>query len=140
MNIYYSMAIILRTVKGTSLTYEEMDGNLSQFAYSGSVVKIADQHTLYLHYTGSNGLGYVPRAESIDITPFPYTGSAEITGSLILLNSGNEDMLKVKVGVEDKMKINGEGVIVFQSQSTPPTPVAGGLYFGIDENYYLGFH
>lgn len=81
------MAIILRTVKGASLTYEEMDDNLSQFSYSGSISKAVNQHTLYLHYTGSSGLGYVPRSESIDITPFPFEGIAEITGSLQVTGS-----------------------------------------------------
>lgn len=76
------MAIILRTVKGTSLTYQEMDGNLSQFPYSGSVSKAVNQHRIHLHFTGSAGLGYVPRTQSIDVTPFPFQGSAQITGSL----------------------------------------------------------
>jgi hypothetical protein len=81
------MAIILRTIKGTSLTYEEMDRNLSQFSYSGSISKATNQHTLYLHYTGSSGLGYIPRSESIDITPFPFRGTAQITGSLNVTGS-----------------------------------------------------
>lgn len=81
------MAIILRTVKGTSLTYEEMDRNLSQFAYSGSISKGVDQHVLELHYTGSDGLGFIPRTESININPFPFTGSAQITGSLNVTGS-----------------------------------------------------
>jgi hypothetical protein len=81
------MAIILRTVKGTSLTYEEMDDNLSQFAYSGSVSRGLNQHILALHYTGSAGLGYVPRTASIDINPFPFRGSAQITGSLNVTGS-----------------------------------------------------
>ena len=48
------MSIILRTVKGTALTYDEMDRNLSQYFYSSSI------HTqgtkLRLHYTGSDSL------------------------------------------------------------------------------------
>jgi len=94
------MAIILRTVKGTSLTYEEMDRNLSQFTYSGSIGRAENQHTLYLHYTGSSGLGYVPRSESIDITPFPFTGTAQITGSFQVTGSiyYNGELLENLIG------------------------------------------
>jgi hypothetical protein len=218
------MAIILRTVKGTSLTYEEMDRNLSQFTYSGSIGRAENQHTLYLHYTGSSGLGYVPRSESIDITPFPFTGTAQITGSfqvtgsiyyngelledligsgsvttpdlnlvadpgiylqqtgsftLVGLDTGSiyfqdavyaygifretgsfwnttnnvgitgslqislertTDYVGIAVSGSNQITVNSEGILRFTSQSIEPTPVPGGIYFGADNNYYLGFY
>jgi hypothetical protein len=48
------MSIILRTLKGSALTYEEMDRNLSQYFYSSSVHDSGTE--LRLHYTGSDGL------------------------------------------------------------------------------------
>jgi hypothetical protein len=46
------MAIKLRTLKGTALTYEELDRNFSQYFYSASV----DGTNLNLWYTGSSAL------------------------------------------------------------------------------------
>ena len=48
------MSIILRTLKGSALTYEEMDRNLSQYFYSSSVHDSGTE--LRLHYTGSDSL------------------------------------------------------------------------------------
>lgn len=212
------MAIILRTVKGTSLTYEEMDRNLSQFAYSGSISKGVDQHILALHYTGSDGLGFIPRTESININPFPFQGSAQITGSLGVTGSifyngellddlfesgstnvsgglginittessssivnldtgsfhfqdatyrfgifretgsfwnttnnvgvtgslvvnldGASDNISFDVAGVKQVEINNEGILVFTSQSVAPTAIAGGVYYGFDNSFYLGF-
>jgi len=48
------MSIILRTNKGSALTYDEMDRNQSQFFYSSS---LHDSNSkLRLHYTGSDNL------------------------------------------------------------------------------------
>lgn len=133
------MGIVLRTVKGSSLLYEEMDGNFSQFAYSGSVSREVNLHRIFLHYTGSAGLGYVPRSESIDVTPFPFIGEAEITGSLgINLTSGTSSF-SVSVLGDKQVEVNPEGIIVLSPQTTPPTAVSGGIYYGNDNHYYLGF-
>ena len=56
------MSIVLRTLKGSALTYKEMDRNQSQFFYSASI----NANTLHLHYTGSSTLNdgdvsYAPR-------------------------------------------------------------------------------
>ena len=48
------MSIVLRTNKGSALTYDEMDRNQSQFFYSSS--KSPDGSRLRLHYTGSDNL------------------------------------------------------------------------------------
>ena len=48
------MSIVLRTNKGSALTYDEMDRNQSQFFYSSS--KSPDGLKLRLHYTGSDNL------------------------------------------------------------------------------------
>ena len=46
------MSIILRTNKGSALTYDEMDRNQSQFFYSSSF----HDTKIRLHYTGSDSL------------------------------------------------------------------------------------
>ena len=51
------MSIILRTLKGSALTYEEMDRNLSQYFYSSSVHDSGTE--LRLHFTGSDSLDTV---------------------------------------------------------------------------------
>lgn len=48
------MSIILRTNKGSALTYDEMDRNQSQFFYSSSLHN--SKTRLRLHYTGSDSL------------------------------------------------------------------------------------
>lgn len=134
------MGIILRRVKGTSLTYEEMDGNFSQFAYSGSMSRGVNLHQIYLHYTGSAGLGYVPRSESIDVTPFPFIGQAQITGSLGINLPHVTSSFSVSVLGSKKVEVNSEGILSLSPQASPPTPVSGGIYYGVDNNYYLGFY
>ena len=62
------MSVILRTVKGSALTYDELDRNFSQFIYSSSVVN--NGATLRFFYTGSTSLDtvsetYSPRFEDI---------------------------------------------------------------------------
>jgi hypothetical protein len=48
------MSIILRTNKGSALTYDEMDRNQSQFYYSSSISP--DGTKIRLHFTGSDNL------------------------------------------------------------------------------------
>jgi len=59
--------ITLRNVKGTALTYAEMDQNLSSFFYSASL----SSTDLLLHYTGSSVLGapYTPTSVTVPLNP-----------------------------------------------------------------------
>ena len=79
------------------------------------------------------------------------TGSVSITGSLNLQNSnvnitgslglnlsGASKYFNISVDGEEKLKINNEGVLQLFSQSSAPTVVEGGIYFGSDRNLYLG--
>ena len=69
------MAITLRVNKGTALSYNEMDINLSSFFYSASLSN--SNSTLNLHYTGSSLQG--PSSISI---PLDASGSASgVAGS-----------------------------------------------------------
>jgi hypothetical protein len=64
------MSIVLRTNKGSALTYDEMDRNQSQFFYSSSLVD--DGATLRLHYTGSDNLDTTEGLQVVDYGPTRY--------------------------------------------------------------------
>lgn len=79
------------------------------------------------------------------------TGSVGITGSLSLQNSdlnitgslglsfsGASKYFNIKVDGEEKVRINSEGIFQLLSQSSVPTAVEGGIYYGNDNNLYLG--
>jgi hypothetical protein len=70
--------------------------------------------------------------------PFPYTGSAIITGSLELegpflvkLNDGNGD--------SNKFQVNNEGAVVLGKLNTPPTAISGGFFYSSSNEFFLGF-
>ena len=71
---------------------------------------------------------------------FPFTGSAQITGSFAvtgsvdtLLNSSENFLIKNATAVTQSLfKIDNEGVAVFRAREGgdgTPTPIVGGLYF-----------
>lgn len=80
---------------------------------------------------------------------FPYTGSAGISGSLILVGplsitaSINQTALSIHLedanGPNDKFKINGQGIPVLAPLNFPPTAVSGGMYYSINNEFFLGF-
>ena len=50
--------VTLRNVKGSALTFNEMDKNFSSFFYSASVVSSTNGNKLRLFYTGSNEFSF----------------------------------------------------------------------------------
>ena len=76
------MSIVLRNVKGSPLTYQEMDINLSSLHYSSSISGTGGNRVITFYSTGSSTIGTPPASSSYSLTPFPYTGNAVITGSL----------------------------------------------------------
>ena len=84
------MSIVLRNLKGSALTYTEMDRNQAQFFYSASVAA----STLQLHYTGSSVLNsdgqsdYEPRFVEVPLA----SGSSNL-----ILQPGNG----ISIGTED---------------------------------------
>ena len=71
------------------------------------------------------------------------------TSSVTIYNQTNEvqtkisseapDFFIIKSGSFVAAQINSEGVMVLGKFDTPPTPVTGGMYYGSDGNFYLGF-
>jgi hypothetical protein len=76
------MSIKLRTVKGSTLTFGEVDENFSSLFYSASL----EGRDLSLYYTASQ-LSPTTNPVTFTIPGFPYTGSAQITGSLGITGS-----------------------------------------------------
>jgi len=100
-----------------------------------------------LNITGSLFLNNIDLDEIIEYSIFRPTGSffnttnnIGITGSFILELDGVEDYFAVSVAGNEKLKINTEGTMQFIPQETPPTPVTGGIYYGMEDEYYLGFN
>lgn len=78
------MSIVLRNKKGSPLTYNEMDINLSSLYYSSSISGVGGNRVFTLYTTGSSTISTPPASSSYSLTPFPYNGNAVITGSLIV--------------------------------------------------------
>ena len=71
------------------------------------------------------------------------------TSSVVIYNQSNQiqtkissempDFFIVKSGSFFAAQINSEGVMVLGKFNTPPTPITGGMYYGADGNFYLGY-
>ena len=70
-------------------------------------------------------------------------GTTHQSASLTISGSSSNDTLLVKLndsnGDTDKFKINNEGIVVLGALSSSPTPVAGGIYFSTENDYFFGF-
>lgn len=106
-----------------------------------------------LNFTGSGLFSIVNEDQYATITltsdPFPYTGSAEITGSLYLIGPmniiGSSTTPPFTIDIDDsngditKFQVNQEGVMVLGQLDTAPTPISGGMFFSSSNEYFLGF-
>lgn len=84
--------------------------------------------TLGKFASGSSGAG------------FPFTGSADITGSLQVTGSstfaaqvGGTDFFIIKSGSVNPVKFNGEGIMQFANTNFTPTAVGGGIYYSASQ-------
>lgn len=62
----------------------------------------------------------------------------KITGSLDIELDGDTQEVTVSVSGSKKVKINSEGILVFNPLNSTPTPITGGLYYDINKGFYLG--
>ncbi len=79
--------ITLRTIKGTALTYDEMDRNLSQYFFSSSLHGSGAE--LRLHYTGSSNLDEVDEDYGPDRYQSIALGSGENGSTVTIAPSAN---------------------------------------------------
>ena len=129
------MSIILRTNKGTALTYDEMDRNQSQFFYSSSLQN--NNGTLRLHYTGSVSLdtaddNYGP-SRFHDITLG--TGGGTTTGGVTQILAGPNITV-------NSSGPNGTGIIEItgsaDSGGSPGGTVLGAVQYRVDGTTFGG--
>ena len=80
-----------------------------------------------------------------NIEVFAHTGSyasankdIQVTGSLNLSFDGVTQYFNISVDGEDKVRVNEEGILQLFPQVDTPSPVEGGIFFGNDDNLYLG--
>lgn len=66
------------------------------------------------------------------------SGSFTTTGSLNINLNGTNDIFKVTVNGEEKVKVNTEGVLQL-TQSATPTAVEGGIFYSSSNDYFFGF-
>jgi hypothetical protein len=109
------------------LTVYEQDTNTGN-SFSGSTTIGSD--LLNIH----NITGSVNVTGSLSLQ----NSNLEVTGSLSLNLSGVSKYFNISIDGEEKLKVNNEGVLQLFSQSSAPTPVEGGLYYGNDHTLYLG--
>lgn len=101
-----------------------------------------------IQITGSLNISgtFLVNGSPIDTSIFRQTGSyysttndLKITGSLDLALDGTSDYFAISVSGSKKLEVNTEGTLILVSQSVDPTPQAGGIYYGSDNAFYLGF-
>jgi hypothetical protein len=75
---------------------------------------------------------------------FPFTGSADITGSLQVTGSvafetgiGGTDFFIIKSGSANPIKFNGQGIMQFANTNFNPTAIGGGIYYSASQ-WFLG--
>lgn len=66
------------------------------------------------------------------------TNDLQVTGSLHFEYNGSSDPISISSGSNEMFKVQGNGVLVFTSQSTTPPSIDGGMYRDSDGNFYLG--
>ena len=66
------------------------------------------------------------------------TNNLQVSGSLTLQYNGSDTPFKVDSGSTELFSVSGDGILRIISQSGTPTPIAGGIYRGDDNNIYIG--
>jgi hypothetical protein len=107
----------------------------------------APVYTGSLSITGSIFLNDVNLNDIIEYSIFRPTGSfyattndIQITGSLTLELDGVEDYFTISVQGIQSIAVNTEGTLQLSPQNQPPTAVTGGIYYNIEDEYYLGYN
>ena len=121
------MSIVLRTLKGSALSYPEMDRNLSQFFYSASI----NANTLHLHYTGSftlndGSINYAPRFievplgsgggnQILEAGTGIELGSGEAPNSILITNTGTASPggSNTNIQFNDEDSFGGDNLFVY---------------------------
>ncbi|MDA9270623.1 hypothetical protein N9P57_00690 [Planktomarina temperata] len=149
------MSIVLRNVKGTALTYEELDNNINQLIYSASIGPGAETNTndITLYYTGSASPLLSPRTITLTI-PAPAPGNLQtvtnigssttnsITATSFVKTEGTVDQVLLGTGVTSPLILTpGSGTDSVQPNNNIYSSIATGDYsfaFGGQHNEAAG--
>ena len=103
-------------------------GNADFINFTGSAVKSITTETI------GNQNGVLIKIEGGDSDTFPYTGSAQITGSLGITGS-----FEIESGSTKPFTVNADGTVQLfaHENSYNPTPLLGGIYF-TSQSVFLG--
>ena len=136
------MSIVLRNVKGTALTYEELDNNINQLIYSASIGPGAGTNTndITLYYTGSASPLLSPRTITLTVPATPASnlqtvtnvGSSttnSITATSFVKTGGTVDQVLLGTGVTSPLIFTpGSGTNSVQPNSNIYSSTATGNY------------
>jgi len=134
-----------------------LDSSIYKFLQITSVVPFQTGYEIFtVNQLGSNGSPSISEsfafsfpASSNIVNPFPYTGSAGITGSLavvgpiVITGSSSTSPFLINIpdgnGDEDKLKVNEEGALVLGKLNTAPTAVSGAIFYSASNEFFFGF-
>ena len=135
---------------GSLSASDKASTNDYQFDYKTGVLQFDANKPASNQYVYVTSYQYVGKTLADDNSSsmtnvFALTGSIgsantdiQISGSLGLNFTGASQYFNVEVSGEEKLKINGEGILQLISQSSVPTAIDGGIYYGNDNNMYIG--
>lgn len=147
-NVYEGLTVYQRDVNSifvlTDATDPTITGSWSEitlstgseaFIITGSVEKFGDHNVLTFDAADSSSF-------TLDIFPFPFTGSARISGSLFIEAPVSTSALIIDTPyspyISRSIEVNSDGVVVLGESIGTPEAVAGGLLYTNNE-YFLGF-
>ena len=125
----------------SSIAWKQLDRNLNNNANFTGSLRVSGSFFLdnqeirnYIAEEVGSGDGIFNQTGSYYST----ANNLQITGSFNLGLDGISDVFDVKVGGESKLRVNEEGTLVLFPQQTAPTAVTGGIYYDINNSFYLG--
>lgn len=130
-----------------SLIPQVSSGNTSPHSLGSSTAAWSDVYvSRSLSFVDGSGV----TAEVFGGDEYIQLGNVRInTSSVVIYNQSNQVQTKISSEMPDffiiksgsflAAQINSEGVMVLGKFDTPPTPVTGGMYYGADGNFYLGY-
>ena len=130
-----------------SLIPQISSGNTSPHSLGSSTAAWSD---VYVSRSLSFVDGSSVTAEVFGGDKYIQLGNVRInTSSVVIYNQSNQIQTKISSEMPDffiiksgsflAAQINSEGVMVLGKFDAPPTPVTGGMYYGADGNFYLGY-
>lgn len=120
----------------SSIAYTSSISITSSFTLTSSI-SFTSSFTETASYSSTSSFALIANTV-ISSSAFPYSGSALITGSLRIQDSGDPYFFLISSASMNAFQINAQGVVQFATLSYTPTAVPGGMYFDNSGNFYVG--